>query len=329
MKPTWNVTLLAFALVSQTAIAKLSESNGFSGEIALNAAYASKTSNLSNTDADYQVYTGEAQQDSSALVLPLGNLQYTFGQASNHQLFVGTSRADIAVGTLALEAGYRYQFADRTKISLSLLPTILEGEVWQDPYLLNTARSTTDEKGTAYRLQLNNIAGSLFSIDLAYGKKEVDEERSGAGSSLTEQQQQLLNRNADILYGKFKMMLPVSKGVMLYPSLIYIQQDAQGRAMKNQSYGAELSSFMSAGNHKFALTLTYLNRQYDSANPLFDNTTRADNEWKAFLAYEYPGIFYSNNVSLVAFAGMTDSDSNITFYDEKNWISAVGVNWSF
>lgn len=328
MKTTWSVLAVSLGLISQSAVAKLGESNGFSGEIALNAAYASKTSNLTNTDDEFRKYTGGQQEDSGALVLPLGSLQYTFGSQSTHQLFLGTSRADIAVGTVALEAGYKHLFSDRTKVSISFLPTILEGKVWQDPYTMD-ARQTTKENGNAYRLQIDNIVGSLFSLDLAYGKRELDEERSGTGVPiLSPQEAQLLNRNADILYGKFKMMLPVNRQVLLYPSLIYTQQDADGNAMKHNTYGAELSSFMSFGNHKLALTLGYLKRDYDASNPLFDQT-RKDDEWKAFLAYEYPGIFYSNDVSLVAFAGAANSDSNIDFYDEKDWITAVGLSWKF
>jgi hypothetical protein len=329
MKRAWSVLAVSLSVVSYSAVAKLGESNGFSGEIALNAAYASKTSNLSNTDDEFRTYTGEAQENSSALVLPLGNVQYTWGSRSNHQVFLGTSRADVAVGTLALETGYRYQFQDGTKWSLAILPTILEGEVWRDPYLENQARSTTDEKGTAYRMQIDNIAGSLFSLDLAYGKHELDSELSGSGANLTAAQMATLDRNADVFYGKFKMMLPVNKGVLLFPALIYTQQDANGSAMKSNTYGAEISSFVSAGNHQFAFTVTYLNRQYDGANPVFDNVTRKDDEWKAFLAYEYPGIFYADNLSLVAFGGVNNSSSNIAFYDEKDWITSVGLNWEF
>jgi hypothetical protein len=233
------------------------------------------------------------------------------------------------VGTLALETGYRYQFQDGTKWSLAILPTILEGEVWRDPYLENQARSTTNEKGTAYRMQIDNIAGSLFSLDLAYGKRELDTELSGSGANLTAAKMTTLDRNADVFYGKFKMMLPVNKGVLLFPALIYTQQDANGSAMKSNTYGAEISSFVSAGNHQFAFTVTYLNRKYDGANPVFDNVTRKDDEWKAFLAYEYPGIFYADNLSLVAFGGVNNSSSNIAFYDEKDWITSVGLNWEF
>lgn len=329
MKRAWSVLAVSLSVVSHGAVAKLGESNGFSGEIAINAAYASKTSNLTNTDDEFRTYNGGQQENSSALVLPLGNVQYTWGSRSNHQVFLGTSRADVAVGTLALETGYRYQFQGGTKWSLAVLPTILEGEVWQDPYLLNTARNTTDEKGTAYRMQIDNIAGSLFSLDLAYGKRELDSELSGSGAGLSAEEMATLDRNADIFYGKFKMMLPINRGVLLFPALIYTQQDANGSAMKSNTYGAEVSSFISAGNHQFAFTVTYLNRQYDGANPVFDDVTRKDDEWKAFLAYEYPGIFYSDNLSLVAFGGINNSSSNIEFYDSKDWITSVGLNWEF
>lgn len=333
MKKIWSIVTVAIGVCPLLVNAKLGERNGFSGEIAINAAYSSSTSNLTNTDDEFKVYRqGEDQQSSSALVLPLGNVQYTFGSTSNQQLFLGTSRTDIAVGTLALEAGYKYRFEHGTKLSFSILPTILEAEIWQDPYSLS-ARETTNEKGMAYRLQLNNIAGSLFSVDLAYGKRDIDDERSGAalvdGSILNEQQSRMLDRNADILYSKFKMMLPISRQVLLYPSLIYTKQDAKGSAMTSNAYGAEISSFVSAGNHQFALTFSYLNRKYAEGNPVFDNVTQQDDTWKAFIAYEYPGVFSVEQLSLVSFAGYNSSQSNIEFYNSNSWITALGLNWTF
>jgi hypothetical protein len=332
MKRIWSIVIVVIGSCPLLVNAKLGESNGFSGEIAVNAAYSSSTSNLTNTDDEFKVYRGQEQQSTNALVLPLGNLQYTFGSTSNQQLFLGTSRADIAVGTLALEVGYKYRFEHGTRLSLSLLPTILEGEVWQDPYSLS-ARETTNEKGMAYRLQLNNIAGSLFSIDLAYGKRDIDNERSGLalvnGNTLNEEQSRMLDRNADILYSKFKMMLPISRQVLLYPALIYTKQDAEGTAMTSDTYGAEISSFVSAGNHQFALTFSYLNRKYSEGNPVFANVTQQDDTWKAFIAYEYPGIFNVEQLSLVSFAGFNNSQSNIAFYNSNSWITALGLNWTF
>ena len=42
-----------------------------------------------------------------------------------------------------------------------------------------TDRQTTDEDGNAYRLKVENIAGSKFSVDMAYATKDVENERSG------------------------------------------------------------------------------------------------------------------------------------------------------
>lgn len=80
------------------------------------------------------------------------------------------------MGDLAFEIGYQFDMQNGTQIDIAYLPTVLSGEVWQNPYL-EGRRKETDIEGHAYRLQFNNIWGSGFSLDMAYATTEIEHER--------------------------------------------------------------------------------------------------------------------------------------------------------
>ncbi|SON51254.1 DUF2860 family protein [Vibrio tapetis] len=322
MKKTQIALLLTATVVAAPSVARSETPQGFSGEIALNTAFFQSKSNL-NTSAEAQRVENETPTTTSYGVFPLGNIKYTF---DNHQLFAGTSRADIAVGTVALEAGYQYRFSGGTKWSVSVLPTVLASKVWQDPYQLTGGREETEEKGTAYRMQFKNIAGSLFNLDLAYGDSKVSDEQSGSEYSVSEQSQ--LERDRQVYYAKFDMMLPLSRTFLLFPAIKYIDSKADGNAMSNSALGGELTSIMIFGQHQFAATLGYMKHEYNEQHPVFSKT-RSDAKIKSFIAYEYTDFFDIDSLSLVAFAGYNTSDSNIEFYDETGLVTSVGVNWKF
>jgi hypothetical protein len=319
--------VLALAVISTPALAQLSKHAGLSGELSLSSGYTSSTSNF-NTDANAELAdnTQAGQREDGFLVFPLGNLAYTFGQQLDKQVYAGTSREDIAVGTLALELGYKQQLANGTVIDASFLPTIMSGDTWANPFEEGVQRSETDETGTAYRLKFSNIAQSGFSLDTAYADKEIKDERSGQFDSNINSD--LLRRDASSIYVKGGFRLPLSRTTFIIPSLTYIQTDADGEAYSNTSFGGELSLFKLINRHQFVLTASYTNRSYDASHPIY-NTTRSDDEVSLFAAYEYKQFMGWQNWSLVSFAGFGQTDSNIDFYDEDQMILSLGVNYQF
>ena len=230
------------------------------------------------------------------------------------------------MGDLALALGYRQEFNSGMVIGVSFLPTLMSGETWADPYL-ETERTTTDESGNAYRFQLENIAGSRFSLDLAYATTEVDEEQSGSALNDAEEQAQL-DRDGSSIYAKGSYKFSLGHGSALIPSLTYVNHSADGKAMSYDSYKGELSYRQKIERHSFAVTTSYTNRSYDGSNPLF-NETRSDDEYSLFVAYEYQNVFGWDHWSLVSFAGYSASSSNIEFYDEEEYLMSVGMNYKF
>ncbi|OCH59614.1 DUF2860 domain-containing protein [Vibrio splendidus] len=315
-----KITLLALSVAASPAFAKLADEQGFSGEISINTGVASSTSNF-NTDADSTISsnTQKASSESSFLVAPLGSVAYTFGEKLNHQVYTGTARDDVATGTVVLEVGYKYQLESGMTIDASLLPTIMSGETWANPYAEGVARSKTDETGNAFRLKLSSIAGSAFSLDMAYATKDVDND---------EIQEQELKRDANTLYLKGQYRLPLSRTMMLIPSIIYQTRDADGNAESYDQFGGEVSLFGGMGRHQYALTAGYNQRSYDANNSIYDKT-RSDDNINLFAAYEYDRFMDWENWSFVSLAGYGTSDSNITFYDESQYIVSVGLNYKF
>ena len=315
-----KITFLALSIAATPAFAKLADEQGISGEISLNAGITSSTSNF-NTDGDNNITSTDkkASSESSFLVAPLGSVAYTFGERLNHQVYTGTARDDIATGTAVLEVGYKYQLQSGMVIDASILPTIMSGETWADPYNTTGPRSKTDEKGHAFRLKLSSIAGSPFSLDMAYATKDVEQD------NVPDE----LKRDADTFYVKGQYRQPLSRSLMLVPSIIYQSRDADGSAESYDQLGAEVSLFGSVGRHKYALTAGYNQRDYDAGSSLFNNTVRSDDNINLFAAYEYDKFMNWDNWSFISLAGYGTSNSNITFYDESQYIVSVGMNYKF
>ncbi|WP_391088732.1 DUF2860 family protein [Vibrio sp. NH-UV-68] len=324
---TTKTMTFALALMCATpAIAQLSDTGGFSGEVSLSAGYISSSSNF-NTDANATINDNNQQATSEHrfIPLPLGNIAFTFGQGLDKQIYAGTSREDIAIGTLALEIGFKQKLASGTVIDVALLPTIMSGETWADPFVEGSARTITDESGNAYRLKLSNIAGSGFTLDTAMATQEIDNERSGLDSGYTAN---LLSRNADKLYAKGSFRLFINRGTFLIPSVSYIKSDADGEANSFTSWKGELSLFQRFGRHQLALTAGYTERSYEASHPVY-SMTRDDNDLSLFAAYEYQQLFGWRNLSWISFAGYGQTDSTIQFYDSEQMIVSTGVSLKF
>ncbi|UUM30644.1 DUF2860 domain-containing protein [Vibrio japonicus] len=323
-----QLTLLSLAIASTPTMAKLSEHSGFSGEVSLSAGYVSSKSNF-DTEGEKTVdqFNQEASTDSRITALPLGKLNYTFGHSLDKQVYIGTSREDIAIGALAVELGYKQQLGSGTIVDVSVLPSIMSGETWADPFVVNQTRQKTDEDGMAYRLKFTNIQGSHFSLDTAFGSKDIDEERSGV-TQLTADQAKLLDRDSDWYYMRGSYRMPLGNSTYLVPALTYISADADGDANSYDSYRGEVSYATLLDRHKLAITAGYTHRSYDEIHPLFSKT-REENVYSLFTAYEYRLGNEWRDWSVVALAGYKNTDANIKFYDKSQFLTSVGMSYHF
>ncbi|MDB2384693.1 DUF2860 domain-containing protein [Endozoicomonas sp.] len=318
--------LLAALTVSCPTLANMHndpfEQQGISGELSLLSGYGKSTSNL---DTDHNATIGSLNHSdsskSSGFLAPLGELRYTF---DNQQVFAGISRSDIVEGTVALALGYAVQLSDKSEIALSYLPSIVGGEVWEDPYLVNAERQKTDVKGHAYRVQFNNIRNTHIDAEFAYYDREIDTERSG--STLHHNADDLKREGNGYLVG-ISTGFPFTESVIVVPNLKYHKFSADGKAMAFDEYSLNVTGIYRHNQHAISLNTSYAQEMYDETNPLF-NKTRKDSEIGINLMYEYSHFMRYNNLSFNLLASYSDSDSNITFYDEKGHMFGIGLSYT-
>ncbi|MCC4818571.1 hypothetical protein BCU85_08070 [Vibrio lentus] len=320
------------AFTSMPAYSGLAPSEGFSGNFSVLAGFYSDSSNLSTEqDSNQASLTMEGDSENQGLLGFLGTVQYTFGESLTHQVYAGTTREDIATGTIAFEIGYRHQLSGGTILDVSVLPTLISGKAWADPYAVDVNRNETDVKGNVGRLQLTNIGGTAFRTDFAIGQSDVDDELSGTQDKLglTDEEVGLLDRERTYVYAKagYPFILPNQAGVFV-PSMVYFNSDAEGGALSFDSYGIELNYAKRIGRHGFVVTLDASDRQYDEANPIYGKA-REENEYGAFLAYEFGGLMGYEDWSFITLLGLRTIDSNIDFYNSEQVLASVGVDYKF
>ncbi|MEZ9997708.1 DUF2860 family protein [Vibrio lentus] len=320
------------AFASMPVYSGLAPSEGFSGNFSVLAGFYSDSSNLSTEqDSNQASLTMEGDSENQGLLGFLGTVQYTFGESLAHQVYAGTTREDIATGTIAFEIGYRHQLSGGTILDVSVLPTLISGKAWADPYAVGVNRNETDVKGNVGRLQLTNIGGTAFRTDFAIGQSDVDDELSGTQDKLglTDEEVGLLDRERTYVYAKagYPFILPNQAGVFV-PSMVYFNSDAEGGALSFDSYGIELNYAKRIGRHGFVVTLDASDRQYDEANPIYGKA-REENEYGAFLAYEFGGLMGYEDWSFITLLGLRTIDSNIDFYNSEQVLASVGVDYKF
>ncbi|WP_261389194.1 DUF2860 domain-containing protein [Ferrimonas balearica] len=315
------MSAITLALASTLSVPVLAEQESrISGELIIATGYLSTNSNLS-TEGDRRLtdLNSKGSHTNEFIVMPLGNIAYELGDSRNQRVYLGTSRDDLAVGDLAFEIGYQYDFANGTQVDFAILPTVVRGEVWANPYDTTGNRTKEDVEGMAYRLKINNLMNSGFSMDMGFATQEVDNEGI---------EHESLHRDADTYYfkGSYRAMFSASSG--LVTSFAYLHHDAEGDAATFDQYKAEMTYFRHSNGHSLALTGSYAYREYDAMNPIF-NKEHTDDRYELFLAYERANFMGWQNWSLVSFNGVKFNTSNIKFYESDEYLTSIGLSYKF
>ena len=299
---------------------------GFSGELGVITGYTRSNSqfNVENDTTDSLVKPGSTK--SKSLLAPLGSLQYTFANRES-QVFFGTDRSDVALGRFHLELGYRHKLQGNSVISASFVPGIIPNKTWADPYLTGQDRKETDSKIRAFRLKYNNIADTDFSLELAGGKRKIDDEQSGQNGYGAATQQQL-KRDGNIYFAEASHRFMLSRTMFLRSALNYTRVNADGDAMTNNIYSVEAGLISLFDRSSLALTVNYQNARFGKENPIYGQKQK-DHRWGAFLAYAYKEPLGWQDWELVSLTGYNKRSSNIDFYDEKSMMISVGTNYRF
>jgi hypothetical protein len=137
-----------------------------------------------------------------------------------------------------------------------------------------------------------------------------------------------LDRDADFhrLTGEYS--IPIFPRLRLTPILRYTRSLADGDANSYHSLSPEISFLYFGKQLQASLNISVRGEWYDSRNPVFDKTRR-DISPRIFSIVGYKDPFGLKNFRIDWFNAYSNDNSNIDFYDSSNFISALGLGYSF
>lgn len=311
--------------------------HGFHGYIQPVIGVSSFKSNVKVGDDNKKIdsLTDKASSETEFVPFVFWELSYTF-EGESLQLYAGTPEENFIEGSFLLEAGMRYQFADRTKLTLAWVPNfpIIANEVWEDPFLLGERRNETDRESNAFKVEASSIMGTGLGLRYGYGIQEIDREQSGfylagqPGSTLSSEDLKQLERDTDFHLFEVQYLFRLNNGFSIRPSFTYLLGDADGDSNSFDNYEGKLAFVLPVSQWVIFGNVAYAYGDYDKENPIF-NTSREDDILSSTLGFLYKEPFGYENWSVTLFGSYRDVNSNISFYDSQSFFTGLGVGWQF
>ena len=334
------VVLTALALAAwaspSLALEPIPKQDGFSGVIGAGANYFNFESNDIAKIAGIEVSEPRRgalteEPDSESSVLPALNfdLRYTLG-GSQTQFFLANTLFDLVKLDSFTELGVRQQFSDKSILSVGIVFSGMV-EVYSDPYLSGTDRTETDRTATGVRLVYDKIMGSGFGIEAMFRKIDIDEERSGrslVGTTITQAEAALLDRNADESSVGVQYAFMIGEGQSFIPAVSFINYDADGDAMNNQRFQIEATYKFQSQVFDFALNAMFATASYDEANPVFAKEEE-DTIYGVFAKGVYKNLLDVSGLDLVGQVGYEMKDADIDFLNSQATLAGLSLQYRF
>jgi hypothetical protein len=332
------LSIICVCLTAGVAVAqeRMPTESGFSGYIEILGAYISTNSQLS-TDSDNKKtdsLDSSGERVNNFRPFPLGLVRYTFAEKRT-QLFLGILPENVAQGQFQVEVGARHILSNGTGLRASVIPLIpVEQETWKDPFVVGQNRKRTDINSYGFKLAAETIMGSGLTVKYGWVRQTIDDEESGAfllsqpNSFLTPGDLNDLDRDAHFHRLTTQYSFPVGVRMRLMPILRYTRGDAEGDVNSFHSLTPELSFIYFGNQLQASVNVSAKGEWYDSRHPVFDKKRREFAPGLlAILGYKNP--FGFKNFRIDWFNAFFRSNSNIDFYDSSNFITALGVGYTF
>ncbi|MDA0127542.1 DUF2860 family protein [Vibrio sp. MarTm2] len=301
---------------------------GFSGTLSINAGWSQNQSQSSTHDdnASTASLDDEGERIAQAAPFILGRLQYSFG---NTLIYLGNSDDQITQAQFQAELGVSQKITKHLVATGALFGN-LPGmdEVWEDPYLTNQDRETTDQRVSGGRLSLDFNAPFPVSVKYAYATSDIEQDDIGLSLSLSPVQRDQLARDSQ--YHRFgtELTFPLHPSVILAPALYYTVRDTKGDAHDFEQFSAQLSVILNLHQHSITTTIRNSSSAFDKENPVF-NQKQDQNTVGVFSVYSYQQLFGWQGTQLHVMAGYQKQDSDINFYDSENTFLSTGISYNF
>lgn len=296
--------------------------DGFTGYINLGVGVINAESNVISGNSSVDIgnktissLNKAAKSESDTMPVFNGEIAYTFSDART-QIFLGNQFEDFIEFDLTAQLGVKHELADKSLIAIGYLFSTIPTEVWEDPYLTNQPRSSTDRDSNGIRLEWDKIAGTTASLQYSYRDMSLDDELSGqvSGLGLTANEIKLLDREGTKQKFKGSYRFDFNNGHSLQPSLVFTKNDLDGDAMSNDVWGIGLTHIYDTTQYALITNIDWHSTNFDKTNPIFSKT-RDDDRWGGTFSVAYKNAFGSKNWNIFGTAAYYESDSNIDFYD--------------
>ncbi|PSW21477.1 DUF2860 domain-containing protein [Photobacterium sanctipauli] len=331
-----KLLLIGLAACSQAyALDAIPQQDGFSGFVNLGAGITNVESNtlaeisginLGNKSID-SVF--DSPKDKSAGIPVIGlEIAYTFAE-SRTQIFLGNQLEDYLRFDFSTRAGIRQEIGKAGIIGVSYLQTPLATEVWEDPFVENSDRNSTDRTSNGFRLIWDKMYGT--GLELSYSQREIDidDERSGEFLGLMEEEKNALDRNGDSRRFAIKYTFNVDKGKhIISPQFTFIDQDLDGESMAYDGVALNVNYIYSMGRWHFVSNASIAGLNYDEENPIYDQKADTQRYGASFTAFYGAPFGWKNwlfNTGVVWF----EEDSDIKFYDSSVQLLSAGMLYRF
>jgi len=325
---------LAIQAVPSHAIEPIPREEGFSGTVALGANYFKFESNeiaeVAGIEVSEKQTNSTGEPDSKSSVLPALNfdLRYTL-EDSGTQFFLANTLWDILELDSFTELGVRQQFEDRSILAVGLVFSSLV-KVYEDPYVVGTARSSTTRKATGVRVVYDRIMGSGLAVEAMYRNIKIDDEKSGTlgGLGLSSAEIDLLRREGKEISLGAQYTVPVGEGQFFRPSFTYTNSDLDGEAMKNSRYQFDVTYVYDTKEYSFGLNLLYAMASYDKANPVF-NKEEDDTVYGGAVFGSYKNLFDMPELTLIGRIAGQAKDADIDFLNSQALAAGLSLQYRF
>ncbi len=212
--------------------------------------------------------------------------------------------------------------------------TLIEQKTWEDPIVVGQNRNRTDINSFGVKLAAENIVGSGLTLKYGWARQTIDAEKSGSfllsqpDSPLAPGDLDDLDRDAHFHRITAEYSFPIAPRMMLKPILRYTRGDAKGNANSFHSLSPELSFLYFDKQLQASLNDSTKAEWYDRRHPVFKKTRRDINlGLLAILGYKDP--FGFKNFRIDWFNAFFNTNSNIDFFESSNFITALGLGYSF
>jgi hypothetical protein len=314
------------------ALEPMPQEAGWDGFVNLGAAAGEIETNFIAEIDDLGVDLGDDTIDSldspssDGITMPMVGFEVGYTLKSGKTRFMlGNDFIDHLEFIRTTSVGVRHEFDSAGSVQIeALVAPGIKTSVYADPYQTGVQRKTTDVEDSGARLTWDRIMGSNFELTLTAINRDIDKERSGAALGLTNAEQDLLDRNGDLLSLGVSYSFKLNDRHSLRPSIQYVDLDLDGDAMSQDGALVSLNHVYQGSTLRWVNKVAFASLSGDKKNPIFGDTNDAD-RYSLSTALMYPGIFgldkWIGNVG----ASYTDSDSDVDFNDASIWMVSVGM----